>query len=98
MKDWFVKDLGDGIMAHEPLGRIEQLSLSVYDNSKNRGNMAVFIRHESQGQLHCAVKVYFSPQLAAVAKEFDAQSCERPQREGLSVLVGSQECWRLFSP
>jgi hypothetical protein len=98
MNDWFLKNLGDPMLAHDQQEQIKQLLLSVYARSNRPGEMAAFIRHESEGRLHCEVKIYFSPMLVSIAREVDAQPCEKPAPDGMSMLVGSQESWDILFP
>lgn len=51
------------------------------------------MRHEADGQLHCAVKVYVSPAAATVAQKLGATPCARPGKEGLSLLAGDPQAW-----
>ncbi len=98
MRVWFSKNYGDGVLAGEPLGHLEELFLSVYAKAGSPREMAAFIRHESEGRLHCEVKVYFSPAAAAVAGEVDAEPCARPSPDGLGLLVGSEDAWLALFP
>lgn len=98
MSNWFSKNLGDAMFAHEPLGQLEQQFLSLYENANRPNEMAVFVRHESEGRLHCEVKVYFSPASIDVARELDAEPCEKPSSGDLSLLVGSEESWMILFP
>jgi len=98
MSGWFSKNLGDAMLAREALDGIEALFRSVYAKAGNLMEMAVFIRHESEGRLHCEVKVYFSPASVAVAREVDADPCKKPTPDGLSLLVGSEESWLVLFP
>ncbi len=95
---WYSKNLGDGMLAYEPLGQLEELLLSVYAQAGNPREMAAFVRHESEGRLHCEVKVYFSPASAVVAGEVEAEPCGRPSPEGLSLLAGSEDSWSALFP
>ena len=81
------------MLACEQLGHLKELFLSVYTKTDNPVEMAAFIRHESEGRLHCEVKVYFSPASVIVAREIDAEPCDRPSPDGLSLLVGSEDSW-----
>jgi hypothetical protein len=98
MSVWFTKNLGDAMLAWEALDQIEKLFLSVYGEVESTKETAVFIRHESEGRLHCEVKAYFSPGAVFVAREVDADPCERPSLEGLSLLVGSEDAWTALFP
>jgi len=60
--------------------------------------MAAFTRHESEGHLHCEVKIYFSPMSVTVAREVNARPCEKPSPTGLSLLAGSEESWLALFP
>ncbi len=98
MNGWYSKNLGDGMMACVPLGRIEDALTLVIEKADCPGDMAVFTRNSSEGSLHCEVFVYFPPALASIAKELGAKPCPRPTSGGLSLLVGSEKSWQvLFS-
>jgi hypothetical protein len=90
---WYSVGIGDGIMAVEPAAEIEALFLKAFAAAGSPSDMAVFIRHESEGRLHCEVVAYFSPAAGEVAKAFDAKPCERPQRSGLGLLAGDEQVW-----
>ncbi len=98
MRNWFLKNLGDAMLAFDQQDLIKQLILSAYEEAGSPKEMAAFIRHESEGRLHCEVKIYFSPMLVAVAKELNAKSCEKPAPSGLSILAGSQYSWQALFP
>lgn len=98
MSIWFTKNLGDAMLAWESLDQIEELFLSVYGNAASPNDVAVFIRHESEGRLHCDVQAYFSPNSVVVAREVDADPCERPSLDGLSLFVGSEDSWLALFP
>jgi len=95
---WFSKNLGDGMLAYEPLDRLEKLFITMYASAGSPREMALFIRHESEGRLHCEVKAYFSPASAVVAKEVDAEPCAKPSPHALSLLAGSEESWSVLFP
>jgi hypothetical protein len=98
MNIWFSKNLGDAMLALEPLERVKEFFLSGYAKAGSPKNMAVFIRHESEGRLQCEVVAYFSPASEAVAEAMDADPCSRPSLDGLSLLAGSAESWPLLFP
>ena len=98
MRTWFFKNLGDAMLAGDQQDRIKQLLLSAYSEGDSPREMAAFIRYESEGRLHCEVKIYFSPMSIAVAREVDAVPCEKPSPDGLSILAGSQDSWVILFP
>ena len=90
MTGWYAKNLGDAMLAGEQLERIEAAFTAAYVAAGRPAGMAVFIRHESDGRLHCEVKAYFSPASAPVARELYATPCERPSPGDLGVLAGDE--------
>ncbi|MCI0505159.1 MAG: hypothetical protein L0Z73_03525 [Gammaproteobacteria bacterium] len=98
MNGWFSKSFGDALLASEPLGQVEELFRSEYAKAGSLKEMAIFIRHESEGRLHCEVMVYFSPASVIVAREFDAGPCETPSPRGLSLFAGAEESWLALFP
>ena len=98
MQDWFLKNLGDAMLSGDQQDRIRELIDSAYVRADSPGEMAAFIRHESEGRLHCEVKIYFSPMSASVAREVGAEPCERPLPGGLGLLAGSEDSWQALFP
>ncbi|RJQ74597.1 MAG: hypothetical protein C4519_16465 [Desulfobacteraceae bacterium] len=98
MTVWFSKNLGDAMFASEALGQIEALFVSKCTKAGCPKEMALFIRHESEGRLHCEVKAYFSPAAADVAREIGASPCQKPFPDGLSLAAGAEECWSVLFP
>ena len=96
MNNWYSVSLGDGIMAAMPCAEIEERFQRLFIAEGKPPSMAVFIRSESEGRLHCEVIAYFSPAAVDVAKAFDAQPCTKPARAGLSLLAGSEESWSVI--
>lgn len=94
---WFTKNLGDAMLAGEALGQLEAHFQSIYKSGRP-DKIAIFIRHESEGRLHCEVKAYFSPAAVILAKIVDADPCTRPSQDGLSLLVGSEAAWQALFP
>jgi len=97
MDTWFTRNLGDAMLAGADLDDIKALFLSEYEKADRAKEMAVFVRHESEGRLHCEVKVYFSPASVIVAKAVGATPCKKPSSEGLGLLAGSELSWSIFS-
>jgi len=98
MNAWFYKNLGDAMMAFEPLADIEAQFRSMYRVAPCPKDVGVFIRHNAEGRLHCAVEVYLPPAAAGLAKELDAAPCARPSTNGLSLLIGSEDSWSMLFP
>lgn len=98
MSVWFSKNLGDAMLAGEPLEQIKTVFLSAYERAENADEMALFFRHESEGRLHCEVKVYFTPASAFVAQAVDAIPCSKPSPDGLDLLAGSEASWSVLFP
>lgn len=98
MSTWFYKNLGDAMLAFLALDHVEAVCRSAYEKADCPNDMAVFLRHESEGRLHCEVKVYFSPELASISDELGASPCERPTKYGLSLLVGAPTAWSVLFP
>jgi hypothetical protein len=98
MNNWYSVSLGDGMMAAIPSAEIEEHFQGSFTAAGKPPDMAVFIRSESEGRLHCEVIAYFSPAAVDVAKTFDAQPCEKPARAGLSLLAGEESSWSTLFP
>ncbi len=98
MNIWFSKNLGDAMLAYLTLDNVTTVCESAYQKANRPNDMAVFLRHESEGRLQCEVKIYFSPAIGGVAKSLGASPCEQPTRYGLSLLVGSPAAWPMFFP
>ena len=96
--NWFSRNLGDAMLAGELLDQIRALFLAEYEKADRPADMAVFVRHESEGRLHCEVKAYFSPASAVVAQAVDALPCEKPAADGLGLLAGSSASWPACFP
>jgi hypothetical protein len=95
---WFTKNLGDAMLAGESLEHIKALFLSAYEQAGNADEMALYFRHESEGRLHCEVKIYFPPASASVAQAVDAIPCSKPSPESLGLLAGSEAAWPVLFP
>ena len=98
MNCWFTSNLGDAMLAGESLEHIKELFLAEYATNDSLKERALFIRHESDGRLHCEVIVYFSPATVLVAKAVNAILCNKPYLDGLGLLAGSEESWSVLFP
>ncbi|QKQ27661.1 hypothetical protein [Candidatus Reidiella endopervernicosa] len=98
MDSWFSMSLGDAMLVGAALDRLEALFLSEFEKSGAPEAMALFVRHESEGRLHCEVVVYFSPAAFSVAEAVGAAPCGKPVYQGLSLLAGSEGAWAVLFP
>lgn len=98
MNTWYSLNLGDGITAAAPSAEIEEEFRRSFAATNQEVDMAVFTRLESEGRLHCEVIAYFSPAAHELAAVFDAQPCEKPERTGLSLLIGAERAWSILFP
>jgi hypothetical protein len=99
METWYSLPLGDGMTSGMLSTEIEDSFARLFAPAGSPQAMAVFTRPESEGRLHCEVIAYFSPAAQDLAKAFDAEPCEPPNRAGLSLLAGKEDSWSvLFSP
>jgi len=89
MNSWYVKNLGDALWADEGLQAAKTLFEAAYDQAGHPADMALLMRHESDGRLHCELKLYFSPAAADVANQLDALPCARPNVLDLGLVSGS---------
>jgi len=86
------------MLAGEILEQIRTLFLSSYAGPDAAKDMAVFVRHESEGRLHCEVHVYFPPAAIEVAEAFGATPCTKPSPADLGLLAGSEASWGSLFP
>lgn len=98
MTIWYSINLGDALLAGEPLAHLEELFLTEYALAGKPLGMALFTRHESTGDLHCELIAYLSPAALVVAHAVGAARCVRPSPVGLSLLAGEEACWRMLFP
>ena len=96
MNHWYSISLGDGIMAAAPSAEIKEQFQSLFIAAGKPPDMAVFLRSESEGRLHCEVIAYFSPAAAEVAQAFDAHPCATPVRAGLGLRAGDERAWSIL--
>ncbi|MHB8949885.1 MAG: hypothetical protein ACYC4S_12575 [Rhodoferax sp.] len=98
MNTWFSKQLGDGILAYASQDQIQSMFPPLFAAAARPVDMAVFTRHELEGRLQCEVVAYFSPAAEVIARQMDAQACEKPASAELDLLVGETACWTVLFP
>ena len=95
MSIWFSKELGNGVDAFTPSGKIQEAFTPLFIAAGSPEDFAVFSRYDLNTNL---VTVYFSPAAALLAKAFGAIPCERPSSRRMSLLVGPQQALFSFFP
>lgn len=95
---WHALDLGDAMMASEPMEQIRQAFDEFVSQKGISPEDAIFTRNDSEGRLHCQVTAFFSPATYHIAEMFDAEPCEKPNRDNLDLLVGLDICWAVLFP
>ena len=98
MNCWFTCNLGDAMLSGEPLEHIKEVFLAEYATNDSVNERALFVRHESEGRLHCEVIVYVSPATVRVAKAVSAIPCNKPCAAGLGLLAGTEKSWSVLFP
>jgi hypothetical protein len=94
MNGWFTKNLGDAMLAWQELENLKEYFQFKFAEKNFSKDFLVLMRHESEGRLHCEVKIYFSPSLSKSARELGAAPCNKPSTNGLSLLAGNETMWR----
>lgn len=92
---WHSKDLGDGVEAFTPSGKIQDAFDPAYLAAGSPKGMAVFSRYDLRRNI---VTVYFTPPAGILARAFAATECAKPSAEGIGLLVGEQRAWDLYFP
>jgi len=90
MARWHYLNLGDATLAGAALGQIEASFASEYGDGGGPDRVGLYVRHESEGRLHCEVVVYFPPPAFRLARQLGAIACDRPSGHDLGLLVGSE--------
>ncbi|TJY63107.1 hypothetical protein E4T66_05190 [Sinimarinibacterium sp. CAU 1509] len=90
MSGWFALNLGDAMLAGPELERIASACTEAWKQHAAPDSLAVYFRHETDGGLHCSVKVYFPPAATAIARTFGAAPCPPPAADSLGLLAGSR--------
>ena len=90
MHNWFCKNLGDPLLAQPALAQVTHRFNTAFEQAERPRDMAVFIRHESEGRLQCELMLYFTPAAADIAQELDAIRCRKPAPGDMGLLAGSE--------
>lgn len=90
MNRWHMLNLGDPLLADAHLGQALEAARSACAEQFG-AELAVFERHESEGRLHCELKLYFSPGLDELARSLGGKPCRPPTPYGLARVAGSEQ-------
>lgn len=82
---WFYKNLGDASLATESLHAIRQLFIQ-HSHSPDRPRR-LYLRHVSEGRLHCELFLYFSPEATELALLLKAMPCPEPDESELDLMI-----------
>lgn len=86
VQGWTSVDLGDGVDAYGPTGKIQQAFMGLQLLGSAPPDAAVFSFYDLQTNV---VTAYFSPAAASLGRQFGAVPCDSPtDREGFSLVVG----------
>lgn len=91
MRAWYTLNLGDAMLAAEPMQQIQQQFHTEYFKRGKPRDMALYMRHETRCQLHCELILYFSPGAAMLAKNLGAIPCALPAAGSLALLAGTAD-------
>ena len=89
MNKWHSLDIGDGIEAYVPSGKIQEAFWPIYQACGSLKDMGVYSRYDLEKNI---VTVYFTPSTQQLAEAFGATECEQPSSDRLSFLVGPGAC------
>lgn len=98
MNSWYRLNLGDALLAQPQQDAVRQAISTALAQQQLPDDGAAFIRHQSEGRLHCEAMVYFSPSAATLARHFDARPCAKPPAVGLGLLAGGPLAWHSWFP
>lgn len=94
MNTWYSVNLGDGVEAFVPTGKIQESFMAAYiANGGTTNNMGAFSRYDLETNI---VTVYFTPAANLIAKMFQAVPCDKPSIKNLGLLVGDASMWDTF--
>ena len=94
VQGWRSIDIGDGVEAFEPTGRIQQAYTALDIATTLPLDCAIFSHYNLRTNI---VTVYFSPSALRLAEAFGASPCTPPTNiESFSMLIGSPRAWGLL--
>jgi hypothetical protein len=84
---WHAINCGDPTLCDPVVQKVLQTYERVSSTDHLPPGAAIYSRHESRGDLHCELILYFTSEAAVVAQELGAIACNEPAPQGLSLLV-----------
>lgn len=88
---WYSLNCGDPTLCDSAV----QEALEAFAENHRLGllseDAAIFSRHESRGDVHCELILYFAPEAEAVARAVGARCSTKPAPLGLSLIAGARE-------
>ena len=84
MSQWFRKDLGNGMYAQAPTREMQTAFMQVFLRVPVGSGRAMFSRYDLASD---NVEVYFTPEAADVALQFNATPCSKPDVSELRISL-----------
>jgi hypothetical protein len=97
---WFRKNLGDAMLADAAVADAISRFIDLYQPHQHHPHhphhpqhqqhqqAGLYLRHESDGQLHCAAILYFTPDAHALAHLMGASACLKPELYDMGLIAG----------
>ena len=95
---WRRLDLGDATLADAAFARAAAAFAAFWERAGRPAGTGLFVRHESDGGLHCRLRLYYPPAAAGAAEEAGAEPCPRPEPGDLGIASGSPRAGDLLFP
>ena len=86
---WYSLNCGDPMLCDHTVEKLKKTYGSMYRNNQLPTDALIFSRHESRGDLHCELVLYFNPSETAVARAAGAVACNEPLPRGLLPLTST---------
>ncbi len=87
---WWQLPLGDALLASPRLLSCQADVEAYARTALDAAAIVLCVRTETVG-LHCQQTLYFSPELAELARRYDATACARPHPDSVHILLGSRQ-------
>ena len=84
---WYSLNCGDPALCGSKVQEILLIFERISSACELPPGAAVFARHESNGDLHCELILYFTPEAITVARAVEAIACNKPVSRGLAKLL-----------